>query len=80
MAADTTSRLVGAWVTDDGDVFLLETGGAATVAGLAMTWTDDGAMLVLSNEEGNAVFLYQVSGERLLLLGDEGPLPLTRQA
>ncbi len=72
------SRLIGAWITDDGDPIIFLATGACSIGGAEFRYTDDGAMVVLNNEEGNAVLLYQLVGERLILLGDEGPLPMTR--
>lgn len=74
------SRLTGTWLTEDGDAVVFLPSGAASLAGAEFRWSDDGAMLVLTNTEGNAVFLYQLAGDRLLLLGDAGPLPLRRVA
>ena len=74
----SASRLIGAWITDDGAPVIFLASGACSIAGAELRYTDDGAMIVLNNEEGNAVMLYQLAGDRLILLGDEGPLPMTR--
>ena len=78
MPPSPPSFLLGRWQAPDGLVFAFREGGAATVGDNPLTWSDDGAMLVLANAEGNAVFLYQARGDALLLLGDAGPLRLTR--
>ncbi len=72
------SLLIGNWITDDGDPVIFLATGACSLGGAEFRYTDDGAMVVLNNTEGNAVCLYQLAGDRLLILTDEGPLPMTR--